>query len=229
MKGIQRFVTGHKSFSTHWVNNATELLRDLAKGQKPEALVVSCSDSRVIPELITNAEPGTMFVVRNVGNLIPPVETGHQSVGAALAYAINHLKVSHLIVLGHYKCGGMGAVRDLYGSEEDHHHELDPAITDWLKYAKDSWDEMIATHKAESADWHDELVEENVLQQLANTLGYPVVSRALDEGRLQLHAWIYDLSSASLRFWDSRQERFVSDPNSTGLITREQVEDQDDA
>lgn len=228
MKGIQRFVSGHRAFSTRWVNTGSDLLEDLARGQKPEALVISCSDSRVIPELITNAGPGAMFVVRNVGNLVPPFDTGHQSVAAALAYAIDHLHVSHLVVLGHYRCGGMAAVRELYGSHEEPHHPLDPSIADWLRYAKDSWDEMIATHKAESADWHDELVEENVLQQLANALDYPTVSRAVDEGRLQLHAWIYDLATASLRFWDTKQQRFVADPHGTGHITREQVEDQDD-
>lgn len=222
MKGIHRFVGGHHHFRA-WAKQDGDTLRQLAKGQSPEALVVSCSDSRVIPELITNAGPGALFVVRNVANLVPPYRSGNQSVGAALAYAIDHLRVGHLVVLGHYGCGGMAAVRELATG----HAHLDPVLPAWLEYGRDSWDELVAAGDAESADWHDRLVEENVLQQLANALEYPVVARAIDEGRLALHAWIYDLAATRLCFWDPERERFS--PDGAGAISADQVADHDNA
>ena len=113
---IRRLVDGHLRFADVYVRSSGNFIARLAaEGQHPEALVVCCSDSRVIPELITSAGPGALFVVRNVGNLIPPFDSANASVGAALEYAVDHLKVSHLVVLGHYGCGGMGALRSIFG------------------------------------------------------------------------------------------------------------------
>lgn len=223
MRAVHRLVGGHDQYSL-WARSDAETLQELAKGQEPDALVVSCSDSRVIPELITAAGPGALFVVRNIGNLVPPYASGNQSVGAALAYGIDHLRVEHLIVLGHYGCGAMAAVKELCGHDA---HFDDPVLPMWLMYGKDSWEELVASGDAASADWHERLVEENVLQQLANALEYPVVRRALAEGRLQLHAWVYDLATASLRFWDPAQERFST--HGAGAISPEQVVAEDEA
>ncbi len=225
MRGIHRLRGGHHHFRA-WAKTEREALRRLAKGQSPDAVVVSCSDSRVIPELILNVEPGSVFVVRNVANLVPKVGSGDASVGAALEYAIDTLRVHHLIVLGHYGCGGMAAIRDAFAhAHEPGHRPVPGQLGAWLEHGHDSWDELVHAGDAECADWHERLVEENVLQQLANAYAWPVVQRAVAEGRLQLHAWTYDLATASLRVWDPDQEKFTA--TGAGSITPEQLDEQD--
>jgi carbonic anhydrase len=227
---VGRLLDGHRAFTRQYVANEPHVIRQLAAGQSPEALVVCCSDSRVVPELITSAGPGSLFVVRNVGNLIPPHGSGNQSVGAGIAYAVDHLHVKHLIVLGHYGCGGMAALRKVFGAEKDPHGHGDDTLPNWLTYAKASWDELVASGHVDAPDWNDRLVEENVLQQLAHAIGYPTVRRAAEEGRLQLHAWCYQLSDASLRFWDSGKDAFVGEGEAAsqgGAVSIAEVEEQD--
>ena len=227
MKAIDRFLHGHRAFTASLGTHERALLQQLAGGQTPDAVVISCSDSRVIPEQITNAGPGALFVVRNVANLVPPWDGDHASVGAALDYAVDHLRVRHLVVLGHYGCGGMKAVRDFFAGG-GHGDEPHGALPSWLSFGRDSWDELVACGDHQGPDWHDRLVEENVLQQLANAIEYPSVRRALDDGRLELHAWVYDLARGHIRFWDAARQAFV-EGEGTGSITREQVIAEDDA
>jgi carbonic anhydrase len=228
MKGIDRFLSGHREFTDTLGDHEKGLLRELAGGQKPEAVVISCSDSRVIPEWITNAGPGALFVVRNIANLIPPHHTGNQSVAAALDYAIRTLGVSHLVVLGHYGCGGMLAVRDLFGTDQAPTHTHSDPLPSWLAYGRDSWDELVASGHQHREDWHDRLVEENVLQQLANALDYPSVHEAVEAGKLVLHAWVYDLPHGRIRFWDAHARAFV-EGEGTGAMTPGQVRAENNA
>lgn len=227
---IDKFLDGHEKFKARVAGSSAQLLKKLVvEGQRPEALVICCSDSRVIPELITGAEPGNLFVVRNVANLIPPHASGNQSVGAAITYAIDHLHVSHLIVLGHYGCGGMGALRDLYDAIPGPEH-TDQSLPGWLAYGRASWDELVASGHGEDADWHERLVEENVLQQLAHAVTYPVVRRAVDAGTVVLHAWIYDMKAGHLRFWDMQADAFVAHGMAAvtgGTITLAGIAEQD--
>lgn len=226
---VGRLLDGHRHFTREFVAIPPNVIRSLAAGQSPEALVVCCSDSRVVPELITRAGPGSLFVVRNVGNLIPPHASGNQSVGAGIAYAIGHLRVKHLIVLGHYGCGGMGALRRVFG-EKSADHSQDDTLPAWLAYAKASWDELVASGHADAPDWNDRLVEENVLQQLAHAIGYPMVRRAAEEGQLQLHAWCYHLTDGTLRFWDGVRDQFVNEGDAAaqgGAVSIAEVEQQD--
>lgn len=229
MKGIDRVLHGHHAYTASLGSHERELLRGLASGQSPDAVIVSCSDSRVIPELITGAGPGALFVVRNVANLVPPHASGNASVAAGIGYAVDHLRVHHLVVLGHYGCGGMKAVRDWFADPSSHPpHEPGEALPAWLAYGKDSWDELVAAGEQHGERWHDRLVEENVLQQLANAIEYPCVARALAEGRLELHAWVYDLERGHLRFWDASTRSFV-EGRGTGSITPDQVTEEDHA
>jgi carbonic anhydrase len=227
---VRKLLDGHRQSST---DRATrDLLRQLAhEGQRPDALVVCCSDSRVIPEAITGVGPGNLFVVRNVANLIPPFDSDNQSVAAAFSYAVSHLHVHHLIVLGHYGCGGMAAVRDVFHPDRaGAHFQDDDVIPRWLEYAESSWHELVASGEAEMPDWHDRLVEQNVLQQLAHTITYPVVRRAVDAGALMLHAWTYDLATGLLRFWDMDADRFVDHGDAAergGQVTIREIEEQD--
>jgi carbonic anhydrase len=201
---IKHLLSGHAHFRHEYFSGESAFLQHLATaGQRPSALYVGCSDSRVIPELLTNSGPGELFVVRNVANLVPHSKTGLASVGAAVEFALDVLHVPHIIICGHDGCGGIRAALD--GIEK---LTEQPSLREWLELAKP------AAAKAHSRDLEgDELiragVEANVLNQMDNLITYPAVSRGLASGKLQLHGWVYDMAEGSLRVYDVRREEFV--------------------
>ena len=230
---IQRLVEGHRRFVETFARAQSDYLRHLAEeGQSPDTLIISCSDSRVIPELITGASPGHLFVVRNVANMVPPYAAKNMTVGSAIEYALTALGVQHIVVLGHYGCGGMAAVRGLFGpgSLSEKGPLPDTPLTQWLKYAEPSYEEAVAKGVLDSQEWLETLVEENVLQQLANVIEYPVVRTAVERGDVKLHAWTYSLEEARLYFFDAKGGAFRSSdtkPQTSGQMTLEEIERED--
>lgn len=230
---IDRLIEGHQHFVENFAKAESDYLRQLAEvGQRPDTLIVSCSDSRVIPELITGASPGHLFVVRNVGNMVPPFATRNMTVGSALEYAIDYLGVQHVIVLGHYQCGAMAALRGLFGpggkSSEGPLPET-PLVT-WLRYAEASYHEAVQKGALDTDTWLETLVEENVLQQLANVIEYPVVRSAVERGDVKLHAWTYSLEEARLYFFDAKGGAFRSSdtkPQTAGQMSLAEIERED--
>jgi carbonic anhydrase len=150
-----------------------------------------------------NARPGELFVVRNVANLIPPFEAHYVSVGAAVEFAIATLQVPHLIVCGHDGCGGIRATLD--GLE---HLADTPNLQRWLEAAVPA----IQRARARNLSREDEArsaVEENVLCGMDNLITYPAVARALGQGKLQLHGWVFDIAHGAIRVYDIGREEFV--------------------
>lgn len=231
---IQRLIAGHQHFVETFAKAESRYLRQLSEeGQRPDTLIVSCSDSRVIPELITGASPGHLFVVRNVGNMVPPYATKNMTVGSALEYAIEYLGVQHIVVLGHYQCGAMSALRGLFGPKEDGTQPTlpDTPLVTWLRYAEASYEEAVHKGVLDTDAWLDTLVEENVLQQLANVIEYPVVRSAAKRGEVKLHAWAYSLEDTRLYFFDAKRRAFrssESEPQNEGEMTVEEIEREDD-
>jgi carbonic anhydrase len=180
-----------------------ELLGALAqKGQLPDAMIIGCSDSRVVPEFLMGARPGELFVVRVVANIVPPYGTGQNAVGAAVEYAVQHLKIKHLIVCGHTDCGGIKALDQAVDMMAE------PTVANWIEFARPAQTQVDA--HGLTGDARDQaIVETNVLLQLGNLGTYPAARRALDENRLELHGWVYDLAERHLRYYDARQNRFV--------------------
>ena len=180
-----------------------ELLETLAqRGQSPDAMFIGCSDSRVIPEALLGARPGDLFVVRAVANIVPPHIAGQYAVGAAIEYAVLHLKVKHLVVCGHTDCGGIKAL--------DHPPSMtaEPSIAGWLKFARPA-QKKVDTRGAAGGDRHRAVVEENVLLQLENLRTYPAVRGALAQKQIELHGWVYDLAARQMAYHDAAQQRFV--------------------
>jgi len=178
-----------------------ELLGQLARqGQRPPVMFVGCSDSRVIPEQLTGARPGDLFVLRNIANIIPPFGTAHESTGAALEYAVNHLKVGHIVVCGHTDCGGLKAL--------DGHLDplVEPSLAAWVKFAREA-QTRVDRGSVEPARRHRAIAEQNVILQLEHAAGYPAVYKALKENRLELHGWLFDLHGPSVYAYhpDTRQ------------------------
>jgi len=189
--------------------NEQELLDSLAQyGQSPDAMFIGCSDSRVVSELLTGARPGALFVARVVANIVPPYGTGQNAVGAAVEYAVLHLKVKDLIVCGHTDCGGIKAL--------DHPVDMaaEPAVASWIEFARPAQSRVDAQGLTGGAR-HQAIVEENVLLQLENLKTYNAVRRALAEERLELHGWVYDLAGFQIRYYDTAERHFVTFAPST--------------
>ena len=200
----KHLISGHEHFRAEYFAKEALFLKQLAKdGQTPSALYVGCSDSRVIPKLLTAAAPGELFVVRNVANLVPAFETANACVGAAIEYAIAKLGVAHVIICGHYGCGGIRAALDGVDRVADL-----PSLAGWLRGAEPAARAAEAKGLTGDALFRD-AVEQNVLAQMDQLISYPVVENALDAGRLALHGWVYDIADSKLQVYDVRREDFV--------------------
>ncbi|MFZ5481940.1 MAG: carbonic anhydrase [Myxococcota bacterium] len=201
---MQKLLEGHTSFRREYASGARDFLSRLAaEHQSPDALYVGCSDSRVVPELLTTSSPGDLFVVRNIANVVPPFDHADASVGAALEYAVNVLEVPHVIVCGHYGCGGVKAVLD----HAPKVRKL-PSLREWL----DGIERSIDASRLEALDPDEQWrysVEANVLAQLANLTTYPTLRERLEAEALRLHGWVYDLASQRITVYDAVGETFV--------------------
>ncbi len=201
---MKQFLEGHHAFRSTYVAGARPFLARLAsEKQSPAALYVGCSDSRVIPELLTTSAPGELFVVRNVANIVPTFEHADASVGAALEYAVEVLHVEHIIVCGHSGCGGVKAI-------VDGHHGVRglPSLHEWLDGAARALDLTSSPCPPEVDPWVH-AVERNVLAQLAHLATYPIVRPRLEAGALHLHGWVYDLETGHVRVYDADADAFV--------------------
>ncbi|MEU5432279.1 carbonic anhydrase [Streptomyces sp. NPDC020719] len=173
-----------------------ELFAHLADTHRPTTLFISCSDARVVPELITQGEPGELFVVRAVGNLVPAYTPGPgpHGVAAGIEYAVAVLGVSDIVVCGHSACGAMTALA------EGHDLSGAPTVDAWLRHA----DAARARATTVDAGAHpvDALVRQNVLAQLANLATHPSVARALAARTVTLHGWVYDIGTGTVEELD---------------------------
>ena len=188
-------VDGIRRFQARRQENP-ELFDRLAKdGQSPEVLFVGCSDSRVPPEVITDAEPGVLFVTRNVANIVPPYGTGEQGTGAVIEYAIRHLRVKRVIICGHTDCGGIKAL----SAQLDWNR--DPHIIRWIEHARPARTRIEASNLP-AEEQHLATVRENVLLQLENLRSYDPVREAERAGALELVGWVYHLDTGSVEAYD---------------------------
>jgi carbonic anhydrase len=195
----RRLTRGVERYREEARQNDSPLLDRLAMGQAPHTLFLTCADSRVSPSLMTKSRPGELFVVRNIGALLPPF--GHPTLhheGAAIEYAIRVLGVRNVVICGHSKCGAMTALRDPQGLDEL------PAVSQWAEGA-----DSIAGNLA-SYPTLDEGTQRCSVRQLEHLRSYPFVQRALADGTLQIQAWFYDVETADVLEWDPELERYVS-------------------
>ncbi|MFG2908622.1 carbonic anhydrase [Kitasatospora sp. NPDC048286] len=158
-----------------------QLFAHLATHHTPDTLFISCSDARVVPELITGTEPGDLFVIRTAGNLVPAHSPEADGVAASIEYAVTALGVKDIVICGHSACGAMTALA------QGHDLSAAPAVATWLRHA----DASVARTAADGDV--PALVRQNVHAQLANLATHPSVARALAEGKVALHGWVYDI------------------------------------
>jgi carbonic anhydrase len=202
LAGINRFQTGY--FATH-----RELFQTLAKGQKPNALFITCSDSRVNPNLITDTRPGELFEIRNAGNMMPSYDqarTAFSGEAATLQYAVEVLQVQHIIICGHTDCG---AVKALMAPPENLQNlDVVRLWVDQAAHLREIIDEKFS--HLENGERHIAAIEQNVLIQLDDMLTYPFIKRRLAAGRLMVHGWVYHIGEGQITAYDPDLDKFVS-------------------
>ena len=202
---MKKLIRGIDKFRETYVSSHQELLEQLAHGQKPRVLFVSCSDSRVAPNLITNTDVGEIFVIRNAGNIIPPYGAANGGEGGTLEYAINALGIEQIVICGHSNCGAMKGLLKLNKLQKDM-----PLVYDWLKHAESTRrlvEENYPHYKGD--DLIEVLVAENVLIQIDNLKTYPIIRARLHQGRLKIYAWIYNIETGRVLAYDARTHTYV--------------------
>jgi carbonic anhydrase len=204
---MQKLIKGALTFRRHVFSAYRELFAKLAEGQAPEALFITCSDSRVVPSLITATDPGDLFVVRNVGNIVPPYQPGGPkdvSPVAGMEYAVEVLKVRHIIVCGHSRCGAMKAA---LGTYDDHL----PHISAWLNHVDQAKELLTPYEPFPDEDTRANMLSElNVLTQIKHIKTYPFVMQKLESGELHLSAWFFEIDSAQLYAFNPDEEQFIA-------------------
>jgi carbonic anhydrase len=201
-EALQSIVDGFKRFRSEIFPQQEELFKKLATAQNPLAMFITCADSRVVPELITQSSPGDLFVNRNVGNVVPPYGQMMGGVSTAIEYAVVALGVQHIIICGHSDCGAMKAVLDPAGLERM------PTVKAWLRHA-----EVAKTVVAENCGCADHntlgiLTEENVVAQLDHLRTHPSVASRLACGQLFIHGWVYDIETSDIKAYDAEKGEF---------------------
>ncbi len=200
---MRDIVAGFLKFQREAFPVRANLFKSLATVQQPKTLFIACSDSRVVPELLTQSEPGELFVIRNAGNIVPSHGPDPGGVSATIEYAVAVLEVTDIVLCGHSDCGAMTAIAK--GSNLDHL----PAVAAWLRYA-DTAKAIADAHKHETLSKHlDVLVHENVAAQLVNLQTHPSVALALNQRRLHLHGWVFDIESGEIAAFDGTRRKFV--------------------
>ncbi|CAI1670764.1 carbonic anhydrase [Serratia fonticola] len=200
---MQEVIDGFLKFQREAFVERTELFKRLATSQSPRTLFISCSDSRLVPELITQREPGELFVIRNAGNIVPSFGPEPGGVSASVEYAVAALGVEDIVICGHSDCGAMTAIATCKCL--DHM----PTVANWLRYADAAKAVNQANEHASEHDRINSMVRENVIAQLTNLKTHPSVALALDRGNLRLHGWIYDIATGCIDALDGNTRRFV--------------------
>jgi carbonic anhydrase len=202
------FLAGIHEFHRKEFRKNRKAYHDLAKhGQHPKALFIACSDSRVDPERITHSNPGDLFVVRNVGNLVHPYSSSNleTAVGAAIDYAVSVLKVGHIIVCGHSYCGAcLALINGVQDTEMEH-------INAWLDSNSKLRDKMLGMkHQFENEDKFLRYTERaSVLHQLENLLSYPSIFKRVEKDELTLHGWYFGIEQGLIEYYDPETTDFL--------------------
>ena len=201
---MQKLVQGVHRFERGISGPQRELFARLAEGQHPDALFITCSDSRISPNLITQTEPGELFIIRNAGNIVPPYGAANGGEGATVEFAVVGLGVRDIIVCGHSRCGAMNGLLHPEGLKEM------PTMAAWLGHAEAT--RWIARQKY--ADLPDDAllnvtIQENVLIQMENLRTHPAVAAGLAGGKLTLHGWVYKIETGQVFAYDSERGQFL--------------------
>jgi carbonic anhydrase len=201
---VERLIEGHKKFLAEVFPVRRNQFRLLADSQAPECLFITCSDSRIVPDMILGTGPGDLFITRNAGNVVPISSHDVDGVTATIEYAVEVLKVKHAILCGHSDCGALKAALDRRGLEAL------PKASRWLHHVEGAFSHRQPLNPADGP--HAELaslIRGNVVAQLLNLSAQPSVARAVVQRRMTVHGWYYDILSGRIERYDERLRRFL--------------------
>ncbi len=196
-KSIEKIIQGYHTFREKYALGDNSIMENLAThGQKPEIMVIACCDSRVDPALVLQCEPGDLFIVRNVANIVPPYEVDdkHHGTSAALEFGICYLNVKHLIIFGHSQCGGMQA---LFNSTE---LKQDDFISHWTSSVKN-----IDPSNFKDAD---SLGKQALLNSQQNCLTFPWIKQRVEQNKLSIHLWFFDIKNGEISNYSPTNKQY---------------------
>jgi len=211
---MEKLIEGLHRFQNTVFGTQRELFERLAHGQSPETLFITCSDSRINPNLLTQTEPGELFILRNAGNIVPPYSTSQGGEAATIEFAVAGLNVKDIIICGHSHCGAMNGLLNPPPSRDF------PALTQWLAHAEMTRRVVRDTYPDRTAeDLLNITIQENVLAQMENLRTHPVVASGLARGQLKLHGWVYKIESGDVFAFEPQSGQF-------GKLTGKRLEPQ---
>ena len=193
---VDRILRGLSHFQRDVYPKHRDLFQKLALGQRPQALFITCADSRIDPCLLTQTKPGELFICRVIGNIVPPYPDAIGGVSATIEYAVGVLGVPDVIVCGHTDCGVMKGVLNPEAVAAL------PSVSAWLKYAQAGTGDRVSEDLLR-------LTEQNVLRQIDNLKTHPSVAVRLEDGDLTLHGWVYHIGEGAVTTYDRDGARFV--------------------
>lgn len=201
---MKKLVSGVEQFRNGIVGELQESFAHLGKGQSPQAVFITCSDSRINPNQLTQTAPGDLFIVRNAGNIVPP--WGSPSIGeiATIEFAVGGLGIEDIIVCGHSHCGAMkGLLKGGVSASM-------PTLGKWLELAEPTRRIVLETYGERDPEEQLSIaIQENVLCQIANLRTHPVIASRLLAGKVRLHAWVYKITSGEVFSYDPREGQFL--------------------
>ena len=214
---MKKLIHGIVAFRQNVRQDYRDKFAQLALGQAPDTLFIACSDSRVVPNLFASADPGDLFVIRNVGNLIAPFGSADASEAAAIEFALVNLAVTDIIVCGHSECGAMHALLNGRDAVEPLH------LRSWLRHGEAALERLEKNAAPDrSLAPHNQLSQLNVLSQVDHLKSYPLVRERVQAGRLRLHGWWFELKHADVYAYEDSVDRFelIDDSHAARLLTR---------
>ena len=210
---MKKLIKGIVDFREKSIEEYRRKFAKLSLEQKPDALMIACCDSRVVPNVFASSDPGDLFVLRNLGNLIVPYQASYTkdiSSASVVEFSLTNLEVSDIIVCGHSECGAMYKL--LEQGETKYNHALQPMLNEWLKNAFPSYqrfvdDGFIGAEVGLAP--HNRLSRINVLQQMDNLKTYPLVQERLKNNTLGIHGWWFDLATADVYYYNHTRSKFI--------------------
>ena len=209
MMDIAKFIAGFERFQAKYFREEGTLFRQLRQRQRPRTLVIACCDSRVDPALLTGADPGELFVIRNVANLVPPYahEAEMAGIRSAIEFAVKSLDVEHIIVMGHSNCGGIEALMNGEGITESKYEFIGP----WVRIAARARERVLRELAQKSPALQARACEQAaILISLENLLSFPWIKKGVDDGKLALHGWYFDIGRGELQAYSAESATFTS-------------------
>ncbi|MBW9224016.1 carbonic anhydrase [Methanothermococcus sp. SCGC AD-155-E23] len=209
-KDLKTLIKNYMEYRKDYYEKNKELFAKLAEeGQKPKVFFITCSDSRVVPSIITKSDPGDLFVLRVIGNFVPPHESAleYSGVASAIEYAVSVLEVEHIIVCGHSQCG---ACKALYQDIPEDPEMM--AIKKWLKVAEPVKEYVLKEIGNKTVDKEKlaELTEKTSIKfQIKNLMTYPGVKRRVENGELSIHGWYFNIRTGEIEYYDQEKDTFI--------------------